>query len=107
MDFGGNMGDIMAQAQQMQRAMKTVQEGLAKRVVVGESGGGLVKAYISGQQEVRKVEIDKEVVDPEDVSMLEDLLLVALQDGIQKSKELSEKEMGNVTGGMGLPPGLF
>ncbi len=102
----GDMGQLFQQAQKMQREMKQVQDELKKRNVVGEAGGGMVKVYFNGQQDAVKVEIDKEVVDPEDVGMLEDLLIVALKNGLEKSKELSKNEMGRVTGGLSLP-GLF
>jgi DNA-binding YbaB/EbfC family protein len=100
------MGQLFQQAQKMQREMKQVQDDLKKRTVVGEAGGGMVKAYVNGQQEVLKIEIDREAVDPEDLGMLEDLLLVALKNGLEKSRELSKTEMGRVTGGLNLP-GLF
>ena len=100
------MGQLFQQAQKMQREMKQVQDDLKKRTVVGEAGGGMVKAYVNGQQDVLKIEIDREAVDPEDLGMLEDLLLVALKNGLEKSRELSKTEMGRVTGGLNLP-GLF
>ena len=100
------MGQLFQQAQKMQRELKQVQDDLKKRTVVGEAGGGMVKAYVNGQQDVLKIEIDREAVDPEDLGMLEDLLLVALKNGLEKSRELSKTEMGRVTGGLNLP-GLF
>ena len=106
MVFGNNMGDLMQQAQEMQRKIRQVQTDLKKRVVQGEAGGGMVKVFVNGQQEILKLEVDKEVVDPEDVGMLEDLLLVAVQNGMQKAKDLSKEEMEKVTGGVNLP-GLF
>lgn len=102
----GDMSQLFQQAQKMQRDMKQVQEGLKKRNVMGESGGGMVKVYVNGAQEILKVEIDPQAVDPEDVGMLEDLILVAVRNGMEKSKELSASEMGKVTGGLNLP-GLF
>ncbi len=102
----GDMGQFLQQAQKMQRELRQVQEDLKKRTVVGESGGGMVKVYINGQQEVLKIEVDKQAVDPEGMSMLEDLLLVAVNNGMEKSRELSKTEMGRVTGGLSIP-GLF
>ncbi len=83
-----------------------VQEDLKKRIVTGESAGGMVKAYVNGQQEMVKIEIDKEAVDPDDIGMLEDLVLVAVKNALEKSKELSKEEMARVTGGVNLP-GMF
>ncbi len=102
----GDMGNLMQQAQKMQREMRQVQEDLKKRTVMGDAGGGMVKVYVNGAQDVLKIEVDPEVVDPEDVGMLEDLLLVAVKNGIEKAKELSKAEMSRVTGGLPMP-GLF
>ncbi|MGE3163747.1 MAG: YbaB/EbfC family nucleoid-associated protein [Planctomycetota bacterium] len=102
----GNMGDLMQRAQEMQRKMKQVQADLKKRTVQGDAGGGMVKVFVNGQQEVLKIEIDPEVVDPKDVGMLEDLVLVAVKTAVEKSQELSREEMSRVTGGISLP-GLF
>ncbi len=101
MDLSG----LMQQAQKMQREMRTVKEELKKRTVLGEAGGGMVKAYVNGQQEVQKIEIDPQVVDPDDVGMLEDLILVAMREGLAKAKEMSDEEMSRVTGGQ--LPGFF
>jgi len=100
------MGGLFQQAQKMQKDMKAVQDDLKNRVVGGESGGGMVKVYANGNQEVVKIEIDREAVDPDDVGMLEDLILVAVKTSLEKAKELSREEMGRVTGGLDLP-GLF
>ncbi len=102
----GDMGQLFQQAQKMQREMKQIQEDLKNRHVVGEAGGGMVKVYVNGGQDVTKIEIDKEAVDPDDIGMLEDLLLVALKSGMEKSRELSQNEMKRVTGGLSIP-GLF
>lgn len=102
----GNMGDLMQRAQEMQRKMRQVQADLKKRTVQGESGGGMVKVFVSGQQEILKIEIDPEVVDAKDVGMLEDLVLVAVKSAMEKSQELSREEMSRVTGGISVP-GLF
>ena len=101
MDLSG----LMQQAQKMQREMKTVKDELKKRTVLGEAGGGMVKAYVNGQQELLKIEIDPQVVDADDVGMLEDLILVAMREGLTKAKEMSEEEMSRVTGGQ--LPGFF
>ncbi len=102
----GDMSQLFQQAQKMQKDVKAVQEDLKKRTVVGESAGGMVKVYANGQQEVLKVEIDPQAVDPDDLGMLEDLVLVAIKNSLEKSTELSQEEIGRVTGGLNLP-GLF
>jgi len=101
-----DLGGLFQQAQKMQRELRQVNEELKQRTVLGESGGGMVKAYVNGQRELLKVEIDREAVDPSDIGMLEDLVLVAVQEGLRKAKELSEQETARITGGMNLP-GLF
>lgn len=100
------MGDLVQHAQEMQRKLQKVQGDLKKRTVLGESGGGMVKAYVNGQQELLKIEIDPASIDKDDVGMLEDLVLVAVKNGMEKAKALSKEEMGRVTGGLNLP-GLF
>ncbi len=106
--FGGlgDMGAILRQAQEMQRKMQKVEEDLKERVVEGSSGGGMVTAQANGKQEVLALKISKDVVDPNDVAMLEDLVIAAVNQALKKSQELMKKEMGKVTGGLGLP-GLF
>jgi DNA-binding YbaB/EbfC family protein len=99
----GDLGGLFQQAQKMQKELKAVQEDLKQRTVLGESGSGLVKVYANGQQEVLKVEIDPKVVDPEDTEMLEDLVLVAVGQALEKAKELSDQETSRVTGGMSFP----
>ena len=87
----------------MQKELKAVQEDLKQRTVVGESGSGLVKVYANGQQEVMKIEIDPSAIDPDDADLLEDLVLVAVQQALEKAKELSDQETSRVTGGMSFP----
>ena len=100
---GMNMGNMMKQAQTMQKKMGQVQEDLAKRVVEGSAGGGMVNVQVSGKQELLNIKIDKEVVDPDDVSMLEDLIIAAVNQGMKNASELAEAEMGKVTGGLNIP----
>ena len=102
----GDMSGLFQQAQKMQRDLRTLKEDLRKRTVSGEAGGGMVKVFVNGQQEVLKVELDPSTVDPDDVDMLEDLILVAVKEGIKKSKDLEEEEMSRVTSGLNLP-GMF
>ena len=99
----GDLGGLFQQAQKMQKELKAVQEDLKQRTVVGESGSGLVKVYANGQQEVLKVEIDPEAIDPDDADLLEDLILVAVQQALEKAKELTDQETSRITGGMNFP----
>ena len=99
----GDLGGLFQQAQKMQKELKAVQDDLKQRTVMGESGSGMIKVYASGSQEVLKIEIDPSVIDPEDSDMLEDLVLVAVQQALEKAKELSDQETSRATGGMSLP----
>ncbi len=100
--FGG-MESILRQAQKMQKQMTRLQEELKERVVEGTAGGGVVKAHVNCAMEVLSVKIDPEVVDPEDVAMLEDLVVAAISQATKKAQEIREAEMAKVTGGLGLP----
>ena len=101
--LSGGMGDLVRQAQKMQSKMSEVQQSLKERVVEGTAGGGMVTILVDGQQEVVAVKINPQVVDPDDVAMLEDLVLAAARQGLKKSKDLANEEMKKITGGMGLP----
>ena len=100
--FSG-MGDLVRQAQKMQHKMAEVQQGLKERVVEGTAGGGMVSVLVNGAQEVVAVKIDPQVVDPDDVAMLEDLILAAARQGLKKAHDLAQEEMSKVTGGISLP----
>jgi DNA-binding YbaB/EbfC family protein len=102
----GDLGNIMKHAQKMQQEMAKIQEDLKNRVVEGKAGGGMVVVNVNGAQELLAVKIDKNVVDPEDVEMLEDLVVAAVREGMRKAKEMANKEMSKLTGGLNLP-GLF
>jgi len=102
-DMNGNMQKMMKQAQKLQRQMMEAQEALADERVEGTSGGGMVKAVADGQQNIIEISIDPAAVDPEDVEMLEDLVLAALSDALRKSRELAEERMGAFTKGMKIP----
>jgi len=104
--MSGGMGDLVRQAQKMQGKMSEIQSSLKERIVEGASGGGMVKVLVNGQQEVMAVKLNPEVVDPDDIPMLEDLILAAARQGLEKAKELANSEMAKVTGGMNMP-GLF
>ena len=99
----GDMGGMLRQAQKMQKEMARIQKELKDRVVEGQAGGGMVRVFANGQQEVVGVKIDPQVIDPDDIEMLEDLVLAAATQALKKARELAESEMGKVTGGMGLP----
>jgi DNA-binding YbaB/EbfC family protein len=100
------MGFNMKQLQQMQAKLLKMQEDLQNSVFEGTAGGGAVTVSMTGKFDVTAVKLDPEVVDPEDVSMLEDLILAACQDAFGKVSEAQQKMMGSLTGGMGLPPGM-
>ena len=93
----------MRMIQQMQTRMAKIQEELAEQTVSASAGGGAVTVEFTGQQEIRSIKISAEVVDPEDVETLEDLLLVAVREGMEKSKELAAQKDGALTGGMKIP----
>lgn len=100
------MNEMMRQAQLMQKKIAQVQEEMAERTVEASVGGGMVTVECTGNQEIRKVTIDPQAVDPRDVGMLEDLVLAAVNEAIKQSKDMMEQEMGAITGGMKIP-GLF
>jgi DNA-binding YbaB/EbfC family protein len=102
----GNFSELMKQAQRMQRDMGKIQEELKERYVEGSAGDGMVKVVCSAANEVVKIEINPEAVDPADVSLLEDLVVAAVNAGLKKADELRQAEMAKVTGGMNFP-GMF
>lgn len=93
----------MKMIQQMQNRMMKIQEELEETLVEGTAGGGVVKAEVNGQRALKSVKIDPSAVDPEDVEMLEDLVLAAVQDAMEKATKLAEDKMGALTGGMKIP----
>ena len=97
------MGKMMKQAQQLQAKMMKMQEELAERTVEGTAGGGMIKAVANGKQQVVSITIEQEVVDPEDVEMLQDLILAAVNDALNRSQEMVSGEMSKLTGGMNIP----
>ena len=101
-----NIQKMMKQMQQMQSRMAQTQEQLAAQTVEASVGGGRVVVTANGAQEITKIKISKEVVSPDDVEMLEDMVLSGVQQALTKSKDLAGAEMGKITAGMGLPPGL-
>ncbi len=108
MPGGMNMNNLMKQAQKMQEQMMKAQAELEEKVIDVTSGGGAVKVVINGKKEIQSINIKPEVVDPDDVEMLEDLVLTAVNEAIRQVEELANGEMSKVTGGMGGGmPGLF
>ncbi|MCU7556005.1 YbaB/EbfC family nucleoid-associated protein [Alteromonas sp. ASW11-19] len=103
--FKGGMGNIMKQAQQMQERMQEAQEELGKLEVTGQAGAGMVKITLTCNHNVRRVEIDPSLME-DDKDMLEDLIAAAFNDGVRRVQETSKEKMGDVTGGMPLPPGF-
>lgn len=107
MPGGMNMGNLMKQAQKMQQQMEEAQEELESKTLEVTSGGGAVKIVINGKKIVQDITISPDVVDPDDIEMLQDLVLTTVNEAIRQAEELSASEMGKITGGMGLPPGLM
>ena len=103
----GNMNNLMKQAQKMQKQMEQMQEELEQRTVEATAGGGAVTAVVSGKKELMEVKINPEVVDEEDVEMLEDLIVAAVNEALRKADEMVNSEMSKLTGGLNLPGGLF
>ena len=102
----GNMANLMKQAQRMQRQMETQQAELEAKEFSAAAGGGVVEVTVSGKREVTKVKIDPEAVDPDDVEMLEDLVLSAVNEALKKADEETSNKMGKLTGGLNIP-GMF
>lgn len=100
------LGNIMKQAQLMQQKMARLQQELESREVEATAGGGMVTAVVSGKQKLLSLKIEKDVVDPGDVEMLEDLVVAAVNEALSKSQEMAQEEMGKLTGGLNVP-GLF
>ena len=100
----GNMNNIMKQAQKMQKQMEEAQAQLEESSYTATSGGGAVEVTISGKKEITSIKFDPEVVDPDDIEMLEDLTMAAVNEAIRKIEEVSAQKMSKITGGMG---GLF
>ena len=104
---GMNMNSLMKQAQKMQKQMEAAQADLQLRILETSSGGGAVKVVITGAKELKEITISPDVVDPDDVEMLQDLILSAVNEAIRQVEEMTNSEMGKLTGGMGLPGGLL
>ena len=101
-----NMRKMMKQAQKMQAKMSKMQEELNDRTVEATAGGGVIKVVVNGKKELVDINIEPEAVDPDDVEMLEDLLLAAVNEAMRKVQDMIEEEMGEMTGGLNIP-GMF
>ena len=97
----GNMNNLMKQAQRMQRQMEEASKAMEEAEVTSTAGGGAVEVTVSGKKEILKIKLSPEVVDPDDIEMLEDLIVAATNEGLRKIDEMSEQSMGKITGGMG------
>ena len=102
----GNMSNLMKQAQRMQRQMEEAQKELEEKEVTATAGGGAVEVTVSGKHEVTKIKLSEEVVDPDDVEMLEDLIMAATNEAFRKLDEESQSSMAKITGGIGGLGGL-
>ena len=94
---------MMKQAQKLQKKMLKTQAELATKTIEASSGGGMVKVIANGAQKIESIVLEKEVIDPEDVEMLQDLILAAVNDALNKSQEMVSSEMGKLTGGLNIP----
>jgi len=108
--FGGggmpNMNNMMKQVQKMQKQMEEKQAELESKVVEASAGGGAVVVKVSGKKELKSIEIKQDVVDPDDIEMLQDLILAAVNEALRSAEELANREMSQITGNMNIP-GLF
>lgn len=103
----GNMNNIMKQAQKMQQEMMKLQQEIEQRTIEASAGGGAITVVINGKKQVQSIAIKPEVVDPDDVEMLQDLVMAAVNEAIRQADEMMASEMSRFTGGMNLPGGLF
>ena len=99
----GNMNNLMKQAQRMQRQMEESQKEMESREYTAKAGGGAVEATVTGSKELKAIKISKEAVDPDDVEMLQDMIVSGVNEALRKIDEMTEREMSKITGGMKLP----
>lgn len=102
----GNMSNLMKQAQRMQRQMEESQKELETKEFTAKAGGGAVEVTVTGKKEVTKVKLSEEVVDPEDIEMLEDLVMAAANEALRMAEEASTEAMSKMTGGLGMGGGF-
>ena len=98
-----DINNIMQQAKSMQEKMAKIQEDLSKKTLTGSAGGGMVEVTVNGQGEVLGISIEKIVIDPNEATMLQDLIVAATNDAVRRAKELSQQELGSLTGGLNIP----
>lgn len=98
-----NFNTIMKQAKKMQERMAQMQKELETKTVEAQAGGGMVSVVVNGKYEIVSLKIDKEVVNPEDIEMLQDLIAAAVNEGVRKAQEMAAAEMGKITGGLSIP----
>lgn len=103
---GGNMNQMLKQAQKMQEDMATLQADLENREYTATSGGGMVEVTVDGKHAIKSLKINPDIVDPDDVEMIEDLVTVAVNEAIANAAKTAEEEMGAITGGLNIP-GMF
>lgn len=101
------MGKMMKQMQKLQNDMARLQEELAEKEVSASSGGGAVTVTVTGDNQVVDVQLDPDILDPEETEMLQDLIIAATNEALRQAREMVAEEMGKLTGGLNLPPGLF
>lgn len=102
----GNMNNLMKQAQKMQRQMEEASKEIEEKEITAAAGGGVVEVTVSGKKELTKIKIDPETVDPDDVEMLEDLIMAATNEALRQMDEYSQQSMSKITGGIGGMGGL-
>lgn len=107
MPGGMNMNNLVKQAQKMQKQMEKMQQELEEKTIETTAGGGAIKVIITGKKEIKEIKINPEVVEPDDVEMLEDLVLTAVNEAIRQAEEMVSSEMNKITGGINMPGGLF
>lgn len=103
----GNMAGMMKKVQKLQSDMAKMQEELKTRTIEVTAGGGAIKVVMNGEKQIQSLKISPSAVDPEDVEMLEDLVAAAVNEAIKKVDDMMATEMGKLTGGLNLPPGMF
>jgi len=101
-----NMQQIMRQAQKMQKKMEEAQEEAANQIVEASAGGGMVSVKVNGKQELLEISIEKDVINPDDVEMLQDLIVAAVNEGMKKAQQVMQDKLQGITGGLNIP-GMF
>lgn len=100
---GGNMNNLLSQMQKLQKEMEKTQADLATQEISASAGGGMVTVVVTGDQQVKSITIKPEAVSPDDVELLQDMVLAAVNEAMQKAKDLEQSKLGGLTGGLGLP----